>query len=299
MQTPSWQEIRSPKHVAHLHVLSVINTESYRFLPGQVVRVLDAGCGDCRLIAFLYENLPLENPTVTFEVFGFDVLDFWPIKNFGEAIGELMRRFPETPWEERIKHIPIESEWPYPAGFFDIILSNQVGEHLQDHDQFFGEVARCMTPTGFSVHLFPLKHVIMEWHILIPFAHRIMNYDLLKAFIALCSRFRLGIFSKQPPTVTLSAFSESHAEYVVKYTKYISYSTLLSLTKQHGLLTSMRYTKEFYTQKVRQIFSQPALYKYSRERSVLGDWLLVFFLRYVQGVTVFLEKGGRYHGEES
>jgi SAM-dependent methyltransferase len=191
----------------------------------------------------------------------------------------------------------VDSDWPYPAGFFDIIVSNQVVEHVQDHDQFFSQVAKCLAPNGFSVHLFPLKHVV-EWHLLIPFAHRIMNYDLLKAFIALCSKLRVGICRKQPPSTVLPDFSEGHAAYVVKYTNYITYGDLQSLTKRQGLLVSMRYTKEFYLQKVRQIFSQPAR-RYSRKRSILGDWLLVFFLRYVQGVTVLLEKGGHYHGGNS
>jgi hypothetical protein len=38
------------------------------------------------------------------------------------------------------------------------------------------------------------------------------------------------------------------------------------------------------------MFSRPPLYAYSRQRSILGDWLLVFLLRYVSGITVFLEK---------
>ena len=44
-------------------------------------------------------------------------------------------------------------------------------------------------------------------------------------------------------------------------------------------------------QKVRQLLSRPPLYTYSRQRSIVGDWLLELLLRYVSGVTVFLEKG--------
>lgn len=137
----------------------------------------------------------------------------------------------------------------------------------------------------------------MEWHVLIPFAHRIKNFDLLKSVIATFSKMGIGSVRRKAPSVSLAAFAASQAEYVVKYTRYISYGELLSIAKRHGLLVSMRYTKEFYGQKPRQVLSRPSLYEYFRKRSILGDWLLVFLLRYVQGVTVILEKGGHFRAD--
>ncbi len=291
------RRFQGTKHIAHLHLLSVINTESHRYRPDQIVRILDAGCGDCRLIAYLAAMLPRLQPSITFEFYGFDVSDFWPIENFGRAIDDLARQFPSFPWSERIVGIPVNASWPFDDEFFDIIISNQVGEHLGNHDHFFSEIARCLGPRGYSANLFPLKHVVMEWHVLVPFAHRIKNYDLLKAVIAAFSRLGLGAVRRKAPSVTLEEFSASQAEYVVKYTRYISYGELLQIAKRYGLLVSMRYTREFYTQKLRQIFSRPPLYEYSRKRSVIGDWLLVFGLRYLQGVTVVLEKGGRFRAD--
>jgi len=285
---------RTTVHVAHQHLLGVINTESVRFEAGQLVRILDAGCGSCRLLAFLAENLPRSNSTVTYEFYGFDVYDFWPLADFGEAIDDLARQFPEISWQDRISRIPMQDNWPYPDAYFDVIISNQVGEHLNNHDHFFSEIARCLAPSGFSVNLFPLRHVIMEWHVLVPFAHRIKNFDVLKAFIAACASIGKGAARRRAASVSVDAYSANRAEYVIKYTHYISYSELLTLSKRHGLLLSMRYTKEFYTQKIRRILSRPVAVTYARKRSLFGDWLLVFLLRYVQGVTVVLEKGGHF-----
>jgi SAM-dependent methyltransferase len=289
---------RLPKarHLAHLHLLSVVNTESVRFQPGQVVRILDAGCGAGQLIAYLAEALPILQPWLTYELYGFDIDDF-PNRGFSETIAELSRRFPQTPWPERFQRIPEDAAWPYPDGYFDIIISEQVGEHLRDHARFFREIARCLDPGGFSVNLFPLKHVIMEWHLLIPFAHRVRNYDLLKSVIAAGSRLGLGKSRRAAKkALSLSEYAAERAEFVVKHTGYISYGELLSMTKRFGLLVSMRYSREFYSQKLRQLLARPPRYQYTRERSILADWLLVFLLRYLSSVTVVLEKGGRDRG---
>src|SRR5215216_4621700 len=159
---------------------------------------------------------------------------------------------PAAPWVEQLTRIPAETPWPYPDDFFDIVISNQVGEHLRDHAHFFGEIARCLSPRGFSANLFPLEHVVLEWHVLVPFAHRIKNYDLLRKFLEIAYRIRSRFFGAA--NVENRAQHASHqAAYVIKYTGYISYGTLLSITKRHGLLMSTRYTKEFYEQKLRQL----------------------------------------------
>jgi SAM-dependent methyltransferase len=272
---------------------SVIHTELDRFQPGQVVRILDAGCGGGQLIAYLSAALPALQPALTYELYGFDVEDF-PAREFRATIEELSRRFPDTPWQERFQRIPEDAGWPYRDGFYDIIISEQVGEHLRHHARFFGEIARCLAPGGFSVNLFLLEHVIMEWHLLIPFAHRIRNYDLLKACIAAYNRIGLGSFKPPRKRIALSDHAAAQAEFIVQYTGYISYGELLSITKRHGLLVSMRYSREFYSQKLRQLLGRPPLYMYAQKRSILSDWLLVFLLRYLSSVTIVLEKGGRY-----
>jgi SAM-dependent methyltransferase len=234
--------------------------------------------------------LPRLRPELTYDFYGFDVTDR-PSEDFGEAVQELTRRAPGTPWEERLVRIPAETTWPYPDGFFDVIVSNQVGEHLRDHGQFFSEIGRCLNSRGFSASLFPLKHVILEWHVLIPFAHRIRNFDLLTAFIGAANRMRSRFLRREEEVQAVNERAKNQAAYIIKYTGYISYSELLSTTKRAGLLMSTRYTREFYVQKVRQMLSRPPLYTYSRPRSIFGEWLLFILLRYVQGVTVFLEKG--------
>jgi 2-polyprenyl-3-methyl-5-hydroxy-6-metoxy-1,4-benzoquinol methylase len=52
--------------------------------------------------------------------------------------------------------------WPYADKSVDVIISNQVLEHLFDPALFFREVARCLKLDGISIYLGPFKNVIWE-----------------------------------------------------------------------------------------------------------------------------------------
>ncbi|OQW92598.1 MAG: hypothetical protein BWK78_01245, partial [Thiotrichaceae bacterium IS1] len=156
------------KSLTHEHLLSIINTESIRFPEDRVVRILDAGCGNGNLISYLFENLQELKSPLTFEIHGFDVSDHCIDKTtaFPEGvITRLNNQFPEIPWQDRITAISVKDSWPYPNEYFDVIVSNQVGEHVDNHHLFFSEIQRTLKKGGFSVHIFPLKHYVYEGHL--------------------------------------------------------------------------------------------------------------------------------------
>lgn len=62
------------------------------------------------------------------------------------------------------------TELPFPDDHFDVIFSNQVLEHLRNPDDALREIARCLKPTGVSLHIFPPKWRPIEPHIDIPLA---------------------------------------------------------------------------------------------------------------------------------
>ena len=60
---------------------------------------------------------------------------------------------------------------PFEENSFDLVLSNQVFEHVPDLTAVLSEIARVLKPEGKLLSLFPSNEVIREGHIGIPFVH--------------------------------------------------------------------------------------------------------------------------------
>ena len=286
--------ISKAKSVTHEHLLSIIHTEARRFPHRHAVRILDVGCGDGNFIAYLMGNLELLNPSITSEIYGFDVYDHGVQQDdfLAKTIDALSLQFPTVPWTTRIASISARERWPFPDEFFDVIISNQVVEHIGDHDMFFFEIQRTLRKNGYSVHLFPLKNYIYETHLNLPFVHKIINHDLLIKYIKFLSRLGLGKYKSHSGEsgISLDEYSERHADYMHYFTNYTSYNEVLKLAKKHRLRISFRYTLDLYIRKFRTTLSLNPKYEYEKKRSILIDWLSLFVLKYISIVTLFLEK---------
>ncbi len=284
--------------ITHQHLLSVVNTTLAQRSDIQPVRVLDAGCGNGQLLAYFQNNLPVLNPPLQFELYGFDVHDHG-VQHSGYMNGtaqRLLTMFPGIPWNNRLESISVTESWPYPDNFFDAIVSNQVLEHVNNHDLFFAELSRTLCQGGFSAHLFPLKHCLFEGHLHLPLAHKIGNFELLKSYIKFLSWLGLGKYPAQHKDsgIRLDEYSERHADYLHFFTNYITYGEAIRIAKRHRLRISFKYTREFYTSKLKALLRcQPAL-RYDLQRSSLLDWFSFIILRYVSSVTLFLEKQETY-----
>jgi SAM-dependent methyltransferase len=284
--------------VTHTHLLAVVSTELSRWPHESRIRLLDVGCGDGRLLAYLAHELTRLHPGKPIEFYGVDVHDHG-IQSTGfidRTVSLLRAEHPSLPWRERILAIADGDAWPFPADLFHVIISNQVLEHVRDHAYFLGEVRRTLLQDGVSAHLFPLRHYVFEGHLLLPFVHRIRNTDLLRAFIRACSRIGLGKFRHHRRTtgVSLDDFVDRHADLMHYFTNYLTQREIMKLAKRQRLRVSFRYTQGFYTNKLRAMVGLPADLVYRRKRSAIVDWTATIVLRYVQGVTLLLEKDETY-----
>ena len=293
-----WADPVTPSSVTHLHLLAVINSELSRWPADVPIRILDVGCGDGRLIAYLVHELARLRPQLAVEAYGFDVHDHGvQARGFlDRTLAFLKTACPACPWEERIASIADGEAWPYASESFNIIVSNQVLEHVRDHAFLLREVRRTLVERGISAHLFPLRHYVFEGHLRLPLVHRIRNTDLMRAFIRACSRAGLGKFREHQQTFgsTLEEFSWRHADYMHYFTNYLSQTEIMKLAKQERLRVSFRYTSGFYSNKLRTVIGLPAVLTYSQDRSATLDWIAAAALRYVSSVTLFLEKHETY-----
>lgn len=288
--------------VAHQHLLAVINTELHRRAhpPGSTIAILDAGCGDGKLLAYLMQALPHCWPALSFTYDGFDVGDhgLQPHGYFRETHARLSALDGSRDWQNQLKLISEHDAWPYPSGTFDVVLSNQVLEHVGDHRAFFGEIARVLRSGGFSVHLFPLGSTILEWHLKIPFAHWFRSADVIEWWIALFVGWREWrrapkLDDPAARRARVSAYARDHADFLVRLTNYVTQRELLDLIGPSRLHASFRYTSRYYAEKFRNMRGLPPPRSYPPISPPLSAAAAIL-LRYVAGVTLLLEKAAPY-----
>ena len=65
----------------------------------------------------------------------------------------------------------VDGRIPFADGSFDLIVSNQVFEHVKDLDGVLDEISRVLVPGGCLLALFPTREVLREGHLGVPLVH--------------------------------------------------------------------------------------------------------------------------------
>lgn len=140
---------------------STATVDDYLFsrakLAGPNAIVLDLGSGDGRFVERLLEN--------RFDVRGIDLPD---AKRSVEA-----RNNPAL--GDKIVYLDNPEVIPFPDKSIDLIVSNNVFEHIPTLESTVREIARVLKKTGGVYTVFPLRSCILEQHINLPLFHRIKS----------------------------------------------------------------------------------------------------------------------------
>ena len=99
------------------------------------------------------------------DAYGVDI-DPGPIEN---AYSVLKGRGEEP--EKRLICIDADYRTPFTDGFFNVIISDQVFEHVHDLEALAAELARIASISSVGLHNFPAKWRVTEPHLFIPFVH--------------------------------------------------------------------------------------------------------------------------------
>lgn len=121
------------------------------------LRVLDFGCGSGETVALLRDR--------GVDASGADV--FYDGADWGdERLQRLLR-------EQAIRRIGADGRLPFEDRSFDLVISDQVFEHIEQLAPVVAEIDRVLAPGGVSYHHFPTRDGLREGHIGIPLAHRL------------------------------------------------------------------------------------------------------------------------------
>ena len=165
-------------------------------------RILDYGCGAGRVVA--------AGRAAGLDIAGVDVY-YGGSKTRAEALrtgllGSAIREMPEG----RI---------PFPDAWFDLVVNNQVMEHVEDLDATLAEIHRVLKPGGVVLSVFPSCDVFREGHIGIPFAHWFRRGSRLRFYYTWALR-RLGLGTWKQEAPTCRQWAVDKLNWIDTYTRY-------------------------------------------------------------------------------
>ena len=142
-------------------------------------RILDYGCGNGAIV--------IEGRNRGLKIYGVEA--FYKGSNSKEVVeakGLLGKEIKEL----------IESRIPFPDHYFELVVSNQVLEHVSDMNAVLKEIDRVLVPGGTFMCLFPSREVIREGHSGIPLIHWFAKTSRMRYYYMLVFRsLGLGYFT--------------------------------------------------------------------------------------------------------
>lgn len=120
---------------------------------------------------------------------------------------------------------------PFPDESFDVVVTNQVLEHVKEIDVVLEEMHRVLRQGGHLLALFPSKGVVREGHIGVPFVHWFgRGSGVRKKYTALARELGLGYFKEDQ---TRNEWVEEKLDWLDRFTFYRSRSAIHSSLSRH------------------------------------------------------------------
>jgi SAM-dependent methyltransferase len=165
-------------------------------------RILDFGCGGGQLVAAgIARGLEIRGAEVFYAA------------SQARAEAEAAGLLGETVREIRDGRIG------FPDAYFDLVVNNQVMEHVEHLDAVLAEIHRVLRPGGTVLSLFPSRDVFREGHIGIPFSHWFPKDSRMRFYYTWALRaLGMGTWKDQAPTARQWAVDK--LRWIDTYTRY-------------------------------------------------------------------------------
>jgi SAM-dependent methyltransferase len=188
-------------------------------IPGwDSLKVLDFGCGNGEVVKLLrQEGIDCYGADMFYEGGLYEAL--YKSELFQKGI---------------IQKISEKGEIPFETGYFDIVISNMVFEHIEDKALSLKALNRVLKDDGFMYHHFPSKDVIREGHMGIPVVHWIPEGKIRYYYAILMRSLGLGYSEKE---MSVSDWAKVQLDWLDKYCFYESYQDLYNLFSQENIIS--------------------------------------------------------------
>jgi ubiquinone/menaquinone biosynthesis C-methylase UbiE len=178
------------------------------------LRVLDYGCGQGKTVHMLRER----------------GVDCYGCDAFVE-IGKAPRDYVAYPqWFGSILKDMPAGRIPFAAEFFDVVVSNQVIEHVENIELTLGEMYRVLRPGGMVFSVFPHKSTWREGHCGVAFLHWFPKHSRLRLYYATACR-ALGFGYHKEKLGSVANWARNRCQYIDEQTFY---RTLPEIHRQFG-----------------------------------------------------------------
>ncbi|MYM32549.1 methyltransferase domain-containing protein [Duganella sp. CY15W] len=126
-----------------------------------------------------------------------------------------------------------EGHLPFPDGYFDMIVANQVFEHVSHLEEVAAEIGRLLRPGGILLTLYPARFTLVEPHYHLSVVHWLPKGKLQRALIHLLVRAGFGV--PPPSGVSRQLMGDIISEYADHETFYRSNHVIADICAHHGL----------------------------------------------------------------
>lgn len=191
------------------------------------LRIIDIGCGRGDTVAWLRAQ--------GWDAYGIDIS--------AEYI-ERGRRYLAGRGDDpaRLQVMNDDLSYPFPDNMFDVVLSDQVIEHVADLDLFAAEVARISAPGARGLHIWDAKWRPVESHLRSPFVHWLPKGPLRRAAVA--AALRCGLAAPYFTQFDFPDRVEIFHRFSQDETFYRSLRSSIATLQRHGLRCDARMTSQ-------------------------------------------------------
>jgi len=117
---------------------------------------------------------------------------------------------------------------PFEDNTFDLVSTDQVFEHVQDHDAVLSEISRVLKPGGVSLNVYPPRLIPIEPHVFVPLA------SVFRSGWWLCLWALLGVRNAKQKSMGYRAVATENAHYLNSKTNYLPDKELLAAANNRG-----------------------------------------------------------------